>query len=110
MGVTTYPTPLTFLLIPPWTDAQESCTHMGYTVVLVSTRRIRCRLKRALTCSGTSTFHFYTHFCKITYSSALHFRPSLQPNHIFTNSNQICMGSLPTLELYSLYNHTFSLP
>ena len=41
MGVTTYPTPLPFLLIPPWTDAQESCTHMGYTVVLVLTRRIR---------------------------------------------------------------------
>ena len=110
MGETTYPIPMHFLLIPPWTDAQESCTHLSYTVVIVSARRIFWRLKRALTCSGSPTFQFHTHFCKVVYISALHFLASSKQNHFLTDSDQICMGSSPTLEQYSLHNHIFSLP
>jgi len=40
MGVMTYPIPPHFLLIPPWTDAQDSCGRVNYTVVVVSERRI----------------------------------------------------------------------
>ncbi|KAL9572126.1 hypothetical protein ACKAV7_003735, partial [Fusarium commune] len=93
LDLSTYPTPPHFLLIPPWTAAQEPDQHMGGTVEIVSERRISWHLKRALICVGKPTFQFqptfakshtilhctFAHLTSQTTSSpnpTLHFRPS----------------------------------